>query len=594
MHNNYQSMLQQNRYLSFNESKCQWLLFVTLGITLFVKIMMFHWQTFHSIMFSSLWKNPINFWLFWLPKFSISVFIASFVFLGKNKWWTAVFLLFIDVWITANYIYFRANGLFLSVSMILIASNLNGFTSSILMYVDRYVAVNFLVTLIFIVIVKFFVTSCRRNFKLFSLFLVISIFTSTIVNILEIKKYNESLWHIFPFDVSTKSILYDFDREYALISNHSIVSYLPTSIVYHYKSEYIKKHYISELTDEEKRKIKKCVNNVSLSQSPSHNLILILVESFESWPLEYDVIMPNFNQFISESQNILFANNIKSQVRHGVSGDGQMILNTGLLPINTGVACLLYGNNSFPNIASSYKKSIVINPSKGTWNQGIVTYSYGYKNLIEPDKLSWGDDWWSDEVIFTQLYENVLKQESLYCIQAITISSHSPFDRVKNSNIIHEDICPSIIKNYLNCLHYTDSCFGVFIEKMRINNLLDNTTIVITGDHTVFREDVLKTFQTFAEENDLSVQNGKNYVPLIIYSPDIQESIHIDEECYQMDIFPTIMHLIGCEDYYWKGFGVNLLDSAARHNRTCSEEDAYMLSDKLIRSNWFSTFDFNK
>lgn len=63
----------------------------------------------------------------------------------------------------------------------------------------------------------------------------------------------------------------------------------------------------------------------------------------------------------------------------------------------------------------------------------------------------------------------------------------------------------------------------------------------------------------------------------------------LTDTCYQMDIFPTILHLIGCEDYYWKGFGVNLLDSVARNNRVITEHEAFILSDKVIRANWFET-----
>ena len=86
------------------------------------------------------------------------------------------------------------------------------------------------------------------------------------------------------------------------------------------------------------------------------------------------------------------------------------------------------------------------------------------------------------------------------------------------------------------------------------------------------------------------ISSKENYCPLIIYSPQIEGNVQIDELCYQMDIFPTILHLIGCEDYYWKGFGVNLLDSVARRNRPITEKEAYELSDKLIRSNYFSSY----
>ena len=56
-----------------------------------------------------------------------------------------------------------------------------------------------------------------------------------------------------------------------------------------------------------------------------------------------------------KTTNTLFAPNITSQVKHGVSGDGQMIVNTGLLPISQGSAAAKYGNNVFPNIAHFYQ-----------------------------------------------------------------------------------------------------------------------------------------------------------------------------------------------------------------------------------------------
>jgi phosphoglycerol transferase MdoB-like AlkP superfamily enzyme len=100
---------------------------------------------------------------------------------------------------------------------------------------------------------------------------------------------------------------------------------------------------------------------------------------------------------------------------------------------------------------------------------------------------------------------------------------------------------------------------------------------------------MLLDFMDYATKQNLSIASGENYCPLIVYSPKIKGNVQIDELCYQMDVFPTILHLIGCEGYYWKGFGVNLLDSAARKNRPITEQEAYILSEKIIRANYFGT-----
>ena len=54
-----------------------------------------------------------------------------------------------------------------------------------------------------------------------------------------------------------------------------------------------------------------------------------------------------------------------------------------------------------------------------------------------------------------------------------------------------------------------------------------------------------------------------------------------------MDIYPTILNLIDCENYYFKGFGIDLLNKEAYNNRPITEEEAFELSNKIIESNYF-------
>ena len=71
-------------------------------------------------------------------------------------------------------------------------------------------------------------------------------------------------------------------------------------------------------------------------------------------------------------------------------------------------------------------------------------------------------------------------------------------------------------------------------------------------------------------------------------SPVVGKRVIVSDLCYQMDIFPTILHCIGIDDYYWKGFGVNVTDSVALKNRVILEKDAYNISDKMIRADYFN------
>lgn len=57
-----------------------------------------------------------------------------------------------------------------------------------------------------------------------------------------------------------------------------------------------------------------------------------------------------------------------------------------------------------------------------------------------------------------------------------------------------------------------------------------------------------------------------------------------------MDIFPSILYAIGCEDYYWKGMGENLYKPINRERNCLSVSQIEVLSDKIIKKNIFKEY----
>ena len=102
------------------------------ALSIFAQSLLFHYLIYHEILFSSLWTHTVDFFRFYLPHISIALFLASFVFLFKNKWWMVALSVFIDVWIWANLWYFRANNILIDKYAIGMIGNLNGFWNSIL------------------------------------------------------------------------------------------------------------------------------------------------------------------------------------------------------------------------------------------------------------------------------------------------------------------------------------------------------------------------------------------------------------------------------------------------------------------------------
>ncbi len=577
-----------------------WLTFAIVLAVVFFKSLLFHYSCFGYLAFSSLWTAPVDFFAFYLAKLSPALFIASFCFLLKRRWCFCVISLLLDLWLIANMIYYRANGFFLDIDTIAMAGNMEGFWNSIWTYMNWTVLAILVTTVLLCVycclsIRMPFVTNTIRSWSSFSIVMALVGILGIFNWFFGAKNNKETYpgaddgWK-YNYVTAVKATVSGNTMFFATsqwIESQSCMHFIPALLYYYlYEIYYHSCNDISfiETDVSEMEKYIKEKHNIS----PADNLIVIIGESFESWAIglkdEFgNNVTPNLTK-LSIQENVLYCNKIKSQVKRGSSGDGQMIINTGLLPLSSGAACMAYDENEYSNFAGVYPFSFVINPCSNVWNQGKMTNRYGYnqqvQNSTHPRSVG-------DSVAF-KLAMNVLDTcHRPFCMQIITVTTHTPFDCGNRVNMRFAEDMPDNLRNYLNCMHYADSCIGLFLAKLEQDSLMDNTTIVITGDHTIFKKSLLNEYQPYAQKHSFPLPKDESYCPLIVCSPKITENIRIEDECYQMDIYPTITACIGEDGYAFKGFGVNLLDSTLRGKRPITEEKAYELSEKIIRSDYF-------
>lgn len=97
------------------------------------------------------------------------------------------------------------------------------------------------------------------------------------------------------------------------------------------------------------------------------------------------------------------------------------------------------------------------------------------------------------------------------------MASHAPFWKyAENSFLEIPNDLPESKINYIKSINYTDKCIGEFLEKLKDNPKMKNTTIVIVGDHCIFDS----SRQDFAE-SELGRKLGaedNHCVPFVIYS----------------------------------------------------------------------------
>ncbi len=556
---------------------------------------------------------PLNLSPKWcLTAIATAAVVASPLFLTKKNRWTIIVALILDAWIIANLFYYRANSLFLSVNTISMAGNMNGFWASLKTYASWSMLAFPFLTLLY----GLFLHLCierkfeKRSIIGFIVSIVVALVSCAVAAINDWKEaYTSMKEHVeFYLNNGESDTLYGQDHLYGRYGyklftpyrltycyakmsvpleyypqNRNITSYIPAIFLYHLWS------YDSSVPEVKESELEPFID-MSKDKgctAPERNIIILLCESLESWllePVDGVEVMPNLKKFAS-GEHILYSGKVKSQARHGVSGDGQMTLLTGLLPIKDGGACMLYGSNDYPSFLHCYTTTAVITPDNG-WNQAAVNRGYGF-NIWDYNQVP--AQHYQDSLILAKTAANIDTLQQPFCLMGVTYSMHTPFNHMSDQGVKLPDDMPQYMRDYLNCARYTDNCMKQLFDRLEADSILNNSIVVITGDHTIFKKKLLEEFRPSAEKHSLSIANGENYVPLIIYSPDIKGRIDVKDLCYQIDIYPTILSLLGKKDYYWKGFGADLTAQTDTIERKHTEAELYNLSDKLIRANWFHT-----
>ena len=309
------------------------------------------------------------------------------------------------------------------------------------------------------------------------------------------------------------------------------------------------------------------------------NCILILAESFESWVLEQEVegqeITPCLNRLLKEPTT-LYAPHVLTQVKGGRSIDAQLMINAGMLPLNSGAYSSLYPDNHYATLPKAmhelkHSRNYLLTIDKvSTWNQGAIAYSFGLDTIIAYHDFRKAEAFGThkrigDVPFFEQCSEKisegeVWKQNETVFMQFVTYSGHAPFVLPQHlQEISFSDSIPAKAADYMKTARYTDKALGQFVDFLKSRPEYKETLIVITGDHeglAFYRNELC---QAPAMQG---VVSDKPYTPLIILNSPV--GMRYEDVMGQIDIYPTLLQLLGLERYPWKGMGQSILSPTKR------------------------------
>lgn len=555
--------------------------------------------------------SGFQFWQGWLTKLIFSTLLAMPVLAIRSKWYVGVICFAIDAWLVANLMYFRSYYTVIPISSYLLAGNLTDFQASVwesLRWIDILfpaITVGLLVRLRGVRLGRILRQTAR---KYFIRLLWIVIVPTVILTIYFIFKGG--------YKKAYESLLYDYSTCGAAVYT------IPGTWIYEQVAGE------TELTPELENKIQTWLDgrptppdSLPFSIEARDNCIIILAESLESWPLLTKVdgieLTPNLNRYLAES-NVLYAPNMLTQVKGSRSIDAQLLIHTGLLPVNYGSYAYRFPHHSYMSLDKAFRDkypdgqtmSFTVD-KKVVWNTAIVAQDFGYDHLLdkpyfELDVKTGPRGRLGDHSFLRQSAEKI-ETEDLFrtnghsLLQCVTYSGHTPFvipDELKEIHITGD--YPERLRNYMEVVNYTDRAIGEFIDRLRANPKFDNTMIVITGDHEgigIDRKEYLKNPKV------AEFLSPEQFTPFIVLNSPVEMTY--GKVFGQVDMYPSLLDLMGLDDYGWRGLGHSILDPAkkgfaispqmeiigdtedASAEEISHAKEAYDISDLIISCDYF-------
>ena len=322
------------------------------------------------------------------------------------------------------------------------------------------------------------------------------------------------------------------------------------------------------------------------------NVIVIHGESIQGFTMNLkfngEELTPNLNKMAREG---IYFDNYYSQESVGNSSDTEFTSLSSLLPATSGTVFTNYFNRNYETILKLLKDkgyyTFSMHGNNGSaWNRQ-VTYKYlGYddfyfytKDYEIDEKIGLG---LSDMSFFRQSVDIIKKindEHENYYGTLVMLSNHTPFSNNAkfeyNVDLVDgEEVIPFLegtkVGNYLKSVNYADSAIGYLFELLEENDLLDDTVIVLYGDHDAklkkselnklyeseYYEDVLINKNLKLENLDEFTYELNRKVPFIIWSKDIIDTKYnktVSEVTGMIDMMPTLANMFGVTPKYALG-----------------------------------------
>lgn len=337
------------------------------------------------------------------------------------------------------------------------------------------------------------------------------------------------------------------------------------------------------------------------------NVIAIHAESIQNFTLHTtfngEEVTPNLNRLASEG---LYFSNFYAQESVGTSSDSEFTFLTSLMPASSGTVAVSYWDRDYSTSLKYLKEmgyyNFSMHANNGTfWNRNMIHPKYGYDKFFYYTK-----DYEIDEVMGMGLSDKSFFRQSVPKIKEISennqnfygtmimLTNHTPFsaasevdfdvdykyEKINEETGEKETVSAPFLEgttlgDYFKTVHYADSAIGQFIDDLDDAGLLDNTVIVIYGDHDAkikkseylyyynydpYTDSVLDEDDTNYKDMDYYDYELNRKVPFIIWTKDKKVQGEVTEAMGMYDASPTLGNMLGFYNEYALGHDIFSVD----------------------------------
>ncbi|MDP4084289.1 MAG: LTA synthase family protein [Bacillota bacterium] len=303
------------------------------------------------------------------------------------------------------------------------------------------------------------------------------------------------------------------------------------------------------------------------------NVVYYHLESFQNFLIDYKLhgeeVTPFLNS-LTNDKNTIYFDNFFHQTAHGKTSDAEFMLENSLFGLPQGSAYMLKSLNTYqaaPAILhqQGYTTAVFHGNSGTFWNRNEIYKSFGYDHFFDSSYYTINSD---DMAEYGLMDKPFIKQsmpllESLpqpFYTKLITVSNHFPFPIDKKEATIGPDTTDvPFVNSYFQTARYADEALKQFFAYLKKSRLYDHTIVIMYGDHYGIPKENNKEMEQVLGKNITPFESaGLQRVPLFIHVPGIKGGVN---HVYggQIDVLPTLLHLLGIDTKKNIQFGTDLL-----------------------------------